>query len=599
MEALAKDDFAAAQAALESMTVLESDFEAAREAGRPRVAVLVLAHPTWFPDTGHLRKLLAVSAQAQGALGVDAAVTLWRACAAKKEVSASLCLLLRAVVWRAEEPVATARGVDPREVPACGITALHLAVVFGDLALTEDLLARGATVDATDAQGRSAADFGEPSGPIATRLRSGGAVPVFALHQQLLEAVDRDDPAAIRAVVARGADPARRRPANWLIRELPLHVNATPLHFAARRNRAQAIRALVALGVPVDVPAVAGSTPLIHAADAGSEDAVRVLLELGAVTSAVGEGDGRSALHVAAVSGHVGVVRVLVEGGASSALRDRGGKTPLDLAAAKNHVDAMNAMLAANGADLPKAGAGRLVASAMQAGAADVLHRLLAGGAPLPPLSRGPAASTIEVLRHAGPLGATGDHAMRQAIEARDAGLIATLILAGATAQPPTKVVVSGMTLRVTATAAAEAVDALMSALTAGPEAIRGLADLDPVWAEFFQTLQAQRPASVAWLVAAYALQQQLGAARDEAALNKPQSMSVRTQTTETRSHQETVSDNNSVLHYTVEETRSVPGTEEVHLGDAAAYQAANRRAVELEERLATHTARRPPFPRH
>jgi ankyrin repeat protein len=99
------------------------------------------------------------------------------------------------------------------------------------------------------------------------------------------------------------------------------------LAWAARNDRTEALRTLVARGAEVNADVYRG-TALAWAAAQGRLDAVRTLLELGADVNHAGtfggpnHGEGATALHLAAQSGHLDVIRALVEGGADLAARD-------------------------------------------------------------------------------------------------------------------------------------------------------------------------------------------------------------------------------------------------------------------------------------
>ena len=194
-----------------------------------------------------------------------------------------------------------AEGANPNAA-AAGYTALHAAVLQGDLAMTEALLAAGARPDAQVT--------------VATRVtRNGqvlmigdhllGATP-FALAAKFAEAD------IMRGLLAAGADGI-----------LPLRNGWTPLMLASgaswrygvwdRRDRALAR----------DFAFQAE-----HGDEDGTLDAVQVALEAGADVTAVDE-TGNTALHYVADKGFPRVVELLAERGAGLNAANYRGQTPL------------------------------------------------------------------------------------------------------------------------------------------------------------------------------------------------------------------------------------------------------------------------------
>lgn len=185
-------------------------------------------------------------------------------------------------------------GTQP-DVPsgASGETPLQrLADFGGPLAFVRALLAHGADPNLTRADGRTALDLAERSGSeaIAAVLREHGARgsnrPVDALlgavmrgdevaarallaaHPGLLDALDDEDRRAPVRAAEYGRAPALRVFAA-LGFDLTVHGHgqSTPLHQAAWRGHVDAVRELLAAGVPVDPrESTYGSTPLAWAA---------------------------------------------------------------------------------------------------------------------------------------------------------------------------------------------------------------------------------------------------------------------------------------------------------------------------------------------
>ena len=197
------------------------------------------------------------------------------------------------------------RGANPNASGA-GYTALHAAVLTGDLAVVDALLARGASANAQVT--------------LATKVTRNGQVLMIGEHL----------------------------------------LGATPLALAAKFAETDLMRLLAEAGGDVRLPLKNGWTPLMLAAgagwryavwdrrertlhktlafqaqmvdEAGTLDAVRFLLERGAHVNAVDE-DGNTALHYVVDKGFDGVVELLVEHGADLDIANRQGQTPYAIVA--------------------------------------------------------------------------------------------------------------------------------------------------------------------------------------------------------------------------------------------------------------------------
>jgi ankyrin repeat protein len=107
---------------------------------------------------------------------------------------------------------------------------------------------------------------------------------------------------AVRQLAAAGADPDRRDEAvnGW-----------TPLLHAVHKDQAGAVRALLAAGAAVDRPNPKGLTPLMLAAAQGNAETTAALLAAGADPRAQQEGGG-SVFRYAVMGGNPRVVRALL-----------------------------------------------------------------------------------------------------------------------------------------------------------------------------------------------------------------------------------------------------------------------------------------------
>ena len=197
------------------------------------------------------------------------------------------------------------RGANPNASGA-GYTALHAAVLTGDMEVVEALLASGASANAQVT--------------LATKVTRNGQVLMIGEHllgaTPLALAAKFTEPDLMRVLAEAGGDV-----------RLPLKNGWTPLMLAAGAGWRYAVwdrreRTL-------------HKTPAFQAQmydEAGTLDAVRFLLDRGAVVNAVDE-DGNTALHYVVDKGFDAVVELLVEHGADLDVANRRGQTPYAIVA--------------------------------------------------------------------------------------------------------------------------------------------------------------------------------------------------------------------------------------------------------------------------
>lgn len=217
---------------------------------------------------------------------------------------------------------------------------LLTAAATGDLAMTQQLLADGASANAADANKDSA----------------------------LMLAVRAAQVAVVEALLAAGAKPsvadARGR---------------SPLWQAAAAGQRETVAALLRARAPADAADADGATPLMAAAAGGHVAVVEALLAAGAAAAPRGR-NGDTALHAAAGTGRADVLRVLLRSKSDVNAANRFGDTPLILASRLGSQEACDVLLAA-GANARLRNRDRLSASeAAEARGFVQLARRLDGG---------------------------------------------------------------------------------------------------------------------------------------------------------------------------------------------------------------------------
>jgi ankyrin repeat protein len=247
-----------------------------------------------------------------------------------------------------------------------GFTPLLFAAREGDVDSAKHLLAAGANVNDTAADGASALALAAMSGQsaVASLLIEQGAElnAAGAGYTALHAAVMRADLSLAKTLVASGADlnarltkatQARRGHNDFAFDKAT--IGATPFLLAAREGEAEFMRAFAAAGADLSLGLPDGTTPLMVAALGeqrarrggtftivpGAEinreperralDAVKVVLELGANVNAKNN-LGDTAVHVGALKRFNTVIEYLAENGATLTAKNHEGQTPLAVA---------------------------------------------------------------------------------------------------------------------------------------------------------------------------------------------------------------------------------------------------------------------------
>jgi ankyrin repeat protein len=175
---------------------------------------------------------------------------------------------------------------------------------------------------------------------LATLVTSVAALAAGAGPVDLIEAVRRQDRAAVDDLLRKGADVNARQ-----------GDGATALHWAVQLDDLDTMAALIGAGARVDAANDLGATPLMVACTNASSTAVRALLEAGADPNA-GPAGRETPLMLAAWTGSTDAVKALLDAGAAVNAREASRQqTALMWAASQKHPEVVR-LLVSRGADL-------------------------------------------------------------------------------------------------------------------------------------------------------------------------------------------------------------------------------------------------------
>lgn len=156
----------------------------------------------------------------------------------------------------------------------------------------------------------------------------------------LMKAVQRDDVAAVKRLIAEGVN----------VSELDANGDA-PLVMAAYKGHTGIVRLLLDAGADIAaVDPTMKATALHAAAYAGRTDAAKLLIERGIDIDKQGPRNGYTALHDAIWQNNIETAEVLIAAGANLELKAHSGQTPLQFARASNRREIAAAIERASGA---------------------------------------------------------------------------------------------------------------------------------------------------------------------------------------------------------------------------------------------------------
>ncbi len=257
-----------------------------------------------------------------------------------------------------------------------GRTPLMYAVLQGDAALVEALLAKGARKDLKNKEGDTALSLAKKAKLeyitqlLESSTAAGSAKPVDPAVDPLFIAIKEGRPEAVKALIAKGVNV-----------NLRTETGSTPLMYAADRNQLAIVRILLSSGADVNAKNGVNNTALIYASTKGHVSVVKELLRKKADINVKNLSHG-DALIYAVVGKKTEVVNVLLSSGARVTDKYDDGKSVLMIAVTDGNNDIAKSLIS-HKADVNAADPNQMTALMMvcEKGNADLVEALLKAGA--------------------------------------------------------------------------------------------------------------------------------------------------------------------------------------------------------------------------
>ncbi|CAH1392905.1 unnamed protein product [Nezara viridula] len=236
-----------------------------------------------------------------------------------------------------------------------GYTALHLAVIAGNVQLAKLLISQGADVNTADKEGHTSAHWATVCGEIEClelilKKKADpnigdmhGGCPLHYAAQMCgpgseMPGDRRLGMTALRLLINHFADP-----------NIADHHGRTPILWAASAGSSEAILVLTNAGANVEAADKDGLTALHCAASRGHTDCVETLISLCNAEADVIDNNGCSALFYAVTLGHADCTQTLLNHGANTNRQDRKGRTAMHCGAAKGQMETLKVVWSRGG----------------------------------------------------------------------------------------------------------------------------------------------------------------------------------------------------------------------------------------------------------
>jgi len=249
----------------------------------------------------------------------------------------------------AKDPPLPQRQFEPQQVTLTAADArLHAFTKVENIEAMKKALSEGATVDARDANGKTAMHIAAMEGKVGAMdalLEAGADIESRDRggRTPLMWAVESNNPAAVKHLLDAGADLEARD-----------ETGGTPLMWAAGFGNPETLTAILAADPELAVTDDHGMTPLMWAASFGDGERAKMLIDAGINIDLVDGTRGCTAvMYAARSSGSVETLQSLIDAGADLSLVDVTGRTALSWAALLGTPEKVQALIA-GGSDVLK-----------------------------------------------------------------------------------------------------------------------------------------------------------------------------------------------------------------------------------------------------